>query len=302
MDGDLLLELARTACPSWDVDLVVSKSSKHNVQLGRETAASGVDAVLACGGDGTLNAVLNGVRQSGADVILGTIPAGTANVWGREARIPRSDPAGALALLEGGRIVSADVGVAGLRGKDYRFLLMCSVGLDAAVVADVEEHDRLKDLLAQGAFAILGTRVLARFQPVRVRVQTDADPEDTQRSLLMGVAGNTRLYGGVVEVTGDARADDGLLDLAWFEARAGWAGVADRARELVRLASKGDRALASKRAGRVLITPERALPVQADGEYLGVCGPEAPLQLSVEPGAIHLLIAPGASPLFKDEA
>ena len=165
MSGDLLLELARTACPSWDVEVVRSKSSKHTGRLARDAAASGVDAVLACGGDGTLNAVLNGVQQSGADVLLGIIPAGTADVWAREARVPRRDPTGALTVLETGREVRADLGLVQLRDVERRFLLMCGIGLDAAIVADVEQHDRLKDLAAQGAFAILGARVVAQFRP-----------------------------------------------------------------------------------------------------------------------------------------
>ena len=115
---------------------------------------------------------------------------------------------------------------------------------------------------------------------------------------LLAIAGNTRLYGGVAHLTADARADDGQLDLALFEARAGWAGVLDRARHSVQIVRHMHSGVAYERTRHVRITPERALPVQIDGEYLGMCGADAPLELTVEPLAIRLLIASDSSPLF----
>src|SRR3546814_4629155 len=60
------------------------------------------------------------------------------------------------------------------------------------------------------------------------------DGERPERSLFFGVAGNSRLYGGVTRLTSDARMDDGLLDLALFEARPGVTGILDSARHLGR--------------------------------------------------------------------
>lgn len=273
-------------------------------RLAAEAASAGAAAVVACGGDGTLNGVLNGLAAAGAsDVVVGVIPAGTANVWAREAHVPR-DPAGALRLLDEGQVMRTDLGQARLRGEERRFLLMCGVGIDAAVVAAVEARPALKRRAAQGAFAIAGAGVLASGRPVRVTLDDGRHAHDL--SLLLLVAGNTRLYGGVTPLASGACADDGLLDVLAFEVRGGWRRFADSGRHLLgamrRLRSGWAGTHAERflyvRSGHVRLQPERALPVQLDGEPFAWCGPEAPLDLSVERGAVQMLIAPGTNPLF----
>src|SRR5690606_16615288 len=150
------------------------------------------------------------------------LPGGTANVWAREASVPR-DPVRALALLDEGRRVRVDVGVASIGAQpSRRFLLMCGIGLDAGAVREVEEHPRLKRLLRQAAFAWPAARAIAKAQPVRVNIASD-DVNAASQDVLLAVAGNTRLYGGVARIAGDARIDDGLLDLVTFEgSETGW--------------------------------------------------------------------------------
>src|SRR5690606_36922521 len=76
--------------PEWQTDVQVTEDAEGPLVLGRAAAESRATIVFACGGDGTLNGVINGVREATSrDTAVGLIPAGTANVWANEARIPR---------------------------------------------------------------------------------------------------------------------------------------------------------------------------------------------------------------------
>ncbi len=290
--------------PAWETEVHVTEDGEAPRRLGRAAAQSGAAVVFACGGDGTLNGVVNGVRESSRrDVAVGLIPAGTANVWASEARIPR-DPMAAVLLAQHGRTVDVDLGVLRLGDRERRFLLMCSFGLDAAVVRLVEGRPGLKQLLAQGAFVVAGLEALANERPVPV--VGDWDGERPERSLFIGVAGNTRLYGGVSELTSDARMDDGLLDLALFEARPGAVGLLDEAQHLARGIVRGRRGWHDSRATRFeyrraasfALTTYAPLSIQVDGEFFGQAEVGDRVALSSDPGAVRMLVSAAASPLF----
>ena len=184
---------------------------------------------------------------------------------------------------------------------------MCSTGLDAEVVRRIGGGGRAKRRLGPILYVLHGGERLLRAPSVRTRIAIEGPPADAtiERSLLFAVAGNTRLYGGISRLTGDARADDGLLDLAAFCG----GGLASRltlsARVYPRALRRGLRGSLAPRAGGAAeylrgagfrIEPETPLAVQADGEYLG----ETPLTLSVAPRALDVLIAPGPSPLLGE--
>ena len=132
-----------------------------------------------------------------------------------------------------------------------------------------------------------------------MQTRLSVDGAALERRLLFAVAANTRLYGGFLRLASDARADDGLLDLAAFSG----SGPATRLRLAARALRGGLRGDLHERAGggidylrgaTIEIEPERPLAVQADGEYLG----ETPLRLSVAPRALDVLIARGPTPLL----
>jgi len=292
--------------PNWETQVLVTDNPEGPRLMGRTAAEGGAAVVFACGGDGTLNGVLNGVRAAGRhDVAVGLIPAGTANVWATEARIPH-DPAAAVLLAQHGRTVEVDLGVARAAGLERRFLLMCSFGIDAVVVREVERRPGLKRRFAQGAFVVAGLGALARERPVPI--VGDWDGERPERSLFLGVAGNSRLYGGVSELTSDARMDDGLLDLALLEARPGPIGLADETAHLLRGIARGRRGWHGTRAARFEYhrapafgwTTYGSLALQVDGEFFTRAEPGDRLSLSIDPGAVRMLVSAAASPLYGD--
>jgi len=292
--------------PSWETTVQATPNSDGPRVLGKAAAESGAAVVFACGGDGTLNGVVDGVRAAGRrDVAVGLIPAGTANVWASEARIPM-DPVAAVLLAQHGRTVDVDLGVVRVGELKRRFLLMCSFGLDAAVVRRVEERPGLKRRLAQGAFVVAGLGAVAFERPVPI--VGDWDGERPERSLFIGVAGNSRLYGGVSALTSDARMDDGLLDLALFEARQGPVGLLDAVAHLGRGIVRGRRAWHLSRAARFEYRRAEAfefttygpLSIQVDGEFLVRAEPGRRVSLSSDPQAVRMLVSAASSPLYAD--
>ncbi len=286
--GGVAVELRSTSAPG------------HAREIAAEAARDGVDVLAAAGGDGTIHEVVNGL--AGGETALTAIPAGTGNVWAREAGIPRN-ASRALAWIEGARRVRIDLGRAEFEGpggarSERCFLLMCSAGLDAEAVRRIGGGGRAKRWLGPLPYALHGSERLLRSPSERTRIALEGPEEATiERSLLFAIAGNTRLYGGVARLTGDARADDGLLDLVAFCGGSLTSRLALGARVVPRALGRGVRGPLAPllggsadylRGAAIRIEPELPLAVQADGEYLG----ETPLTLTVEPRALDVLVAP----------
>ena len=174
--------------------------------LAREAEQDGAEIIFACGGDGTLNEVLNGLRVP--RTIVGQVPAGTVNVWAREAGIPTGYAAALRAQLE-----AAPLAVDLARAGERRFLLMASLGFDARAVAGV--NHALKRRFGPSAYILAGIRAGWRYPGFRLDIAFDDDPPESIEAVMM-VLGNTRNYGGAFEITPGASAVDGLLDCVVF--------------------------------------------------------------------------------------
>jgi YegS/Rv2252/BmrU family lipid kinase len=289
----------------WSATVVDSPARGTATALARQAAAGGAEVVVACGGDGTLNEVLNGLV--GSDTALALVPAGTANVWAAEVGIAH-DPAGALGLLDAGRRIRVDTGIVQIGdAAPRRFLLMCSAGVDAGVVREVERHPTLKRRIGRAAFALPSLRALLNASPVDATVTVDG--VERKISLFIVLAGNTRLYGSVTRLADAALIDDGTLDLVTFEAGpGGWLSqVVHRTRLAVRALRGGLHdaqidGIEYARFSRAEIRPARSLPVQVDGEFVGEAGPDAPLRLSIEPRSLTVVVPAGINPIFARDA
>lgn len=293
---DVLDAAADAMCAhGWRVEIEVTSDRQDARARAEHHARAGVGALLACGGDGSLLPLLDGVRAAeDTPTAVGVIPAGTADVWAAEARIPR-DPTRALALLEHGERRRVDLGVARIgEGAPVRFLLVCGVGIDAAVVEAVERRPDWKRRLGRAAFALPSLTALAAWRAVDTRVEYDG-VEERAPQLLLALATNAGRYGGVAALAQHTAFDDGLLEVTTFEGNS----LASRG-ALVLQALRGhldERAVQGVRhrqAARVTITPSRALPVEVDGESIGRCGPDTPLHIEVEPRAVTMIFGAGS--------
>ena len=173
-----------------------------------EAVAAEMDAVVAFGGDGTVNEVVNGL--SGARTALGVVPLGTANDFARQAAIP-TDPQAALDLVLNRRPIRIDT--AELNGR--RFLNVSTAGVGAEATA--ETPPGAKESLGPLAYAITGVRKLAGLESIDARI---AVPETTlDVRLLVLAVGNGRMTGGGTLLTPRASVTDGLLDVCVVAAR-----------------------------------------------------------------------------------
>jgi YegS/Rv2252/BmrU family lipid kinase len=269
------------------VETALTTRPGDGIEIARQAAAAGADVLLACGGDGTLNEAVNGL--AGTQTALAVLPAGTVNVWAREVGIPL-DPAKALNLLWDGERRWIDLGRAGER----YFLMMAGIGFDADVAAQVTRPEKRR----WGALAYVVRGVIAALTWPGQRMRLLLDGRALRRHGLFLVVGNTRLYGGVVTITHQAIADDGLLDVCLFDG----GGVLERLAHFARLVTRSHTSVPSVeyyRARRITLVTRPRVRVQVDGDTIGW----TPMTFAAVPHALKVIVPRGhGNGLFLDPA
>jgi diacylglycerol kinase (ATP) len=189
-----------------NVAILVGRNVSETVELGRKAAASGVDAVVALGGDGTAHLALNAV--AGSDTPLGIIPTGTGNDLANSLGLPKDPIAAADVVIDRIAADSAWLMDAVRVGTNW-FGGVLGAGFDSRVTDRANRmswpHGRLRYNLA-----ILAE--LRVFAPIEFRISLDdEDPRDV--SAMLVAVGNARSYGAGMKVCPDADLTDGLLDV-----------------------------------------------------------------------------------------
>lgn len=236
------------------VEVHVTFARRDAEWLAQRAAALGVDVVVAVGGDGTLNEVVNGL--DGFDTPLGVIPLGTANDFARQAGIPAdADHAMDVILLR--KPVRIDT--ASLNGR--RFLNVSTGGIGAEATA--ETPSQIKATLGHIAYAISGLRKLADFEPNHAVFRGGGYVLECD--FLMFAVGSALATGGGSRVTPHASTTDGLFDLCVVEQmpRRDFARIALRLRRGEHVGEKGVHYV---RLPRLLIECARPISVNVDGE------------------------------------
>jgi YegS/Rv2252/BmrU family lipid kinase len=252
-------------------------------QLAAQAARDGFGTIIAVGGDGTANEVVNGmadVPQALVSVRLGIFPLGTINVFARELGLPR-DLAGAARTLMAGREMSIDLGrvefIADGRSQCRHFLQLAGAGLDARAVELVSWE--LKKRTGPVAYAVAALKALKEAQPV-VNVE-GAGTHSGQLVLL----GNGRFYGGSFEVFPGASLRDGLLDVCVMPKVTAWRPV-----QLALGLATGSvhRFWEARhfRSATVTLRSSARVGLQLDGEYAG----ELPATFSLLPQALRVIV------------
>src|SRR5438067_721133 len=160
--------IAVLSAADWSSTVYIKEYGGHSMELAARAAEQDYDGVIAYGGDGTLNQIVNGVMNTkGQHSVIGIIPGGTANVWAGEVGIP-TDPVKAALTLVGSEVRKVDIGhvevqgltfpgtttnsqdqqqTTGKKGRTrkvkktskakHHFLLMAGLGIDAAIMSGV---------------------------------------------------------------------------------------------------------------------------------------------------------------------
>jgi len=188
------------------VDVRVTWETGDGTRLAAEAADRGTDVVIACGGDGTLNEVVNGL--DGRDVPLGVVPLGTANDFARQTGIPE-DADHAMDVILRRKPVRIDT--ASMNGR--RFVNVSTGGVGAEATAETPAD--FKASLGPIAYAITAVRKLAGNEVRRATFSGPGFELDTE--FLAFAVGSARVTGGGTIMTPDASVTDGLLDLCVIE-------------------------------------------------------------------------------------
>lgn len=209
----LAVEQQRAA--GWHLDVRVTWEGGDSQRLVEEATAAGYPVLIAGGGDGTLNEVVDAMLRFGTQASLLALPLGTANDFARAAGISL-DPQEALALLNQ---PPRRIDVGQMNGEP--FLNMATGGFGSKITASTSEE--LKKVLGGVAYLVTGLARLAEAGSVVGRFR-GPDFEWEGEFLAFGV-GNGRQAGGGQALCPTALVDDGMLDLAIVPAAADAVGT-----------------------------------------------------------------------------
>ena len=234
--------LAVLSAAGWSTDIALKEYGGQTMDLATRAAEDGYDLVVAYGGDGTLNQVVNGVMNAkGQHSIVGVIPGGTANVWAGEIGVP-DDPVKAALALYNSEARKVDVGNVEVEGLTFpgttqddqqhngskpnkkkvkasprtrhHFLLMAGLGIDAAIMEHVSKS--LKYRIGPLAVGVSAAKEVPEQHPFPVEIRAGALHNGDvlwRGEAIQVVIGNTRRYADVLKMTPDAYIDDGILDV-----------------------------------------------------------------------------------------
>lgn len=252
-------------------------------RLGTEAASEGFEIIVAAGGDGTVNEVLNGLGDAPDGIArtrLGVLPLGTVNVLARELGLPLSTKPAWEAILRN-RELRVDLPWAewtSAAGKHRRyFAQLAGAGLDAHAIELVSWP--LKKKIGPLAYILAGLKALGEHAP-RITV-SDGQFSATGELVLLG---NGRFYGGHYQLFPQADMSDGLLDATVFP-KAGW-GTLLRTGPLLLTCKRLPRSVSrTLRAPVFTLTSDGPVPFELDGELVG----HLPVTFGLLPGALRLV-------------
>ena len=264
-------------------ETLFSERPGHLIELARAAVDGGARLVVAVGGDGTLNEVVNGI--AGRDVELATIPLGTGMDFVRTYRIPtkfddavRVAVAGTTRTIDAGRVHFRTWGG---DDADRWFANVGSVGMSGAVAQ--RANGMSKAFGGKATFFYALTRVFLEWQNTEVTVTLD---DGEHRGLMHDVVvANGVWHGGGMKLAPGAAPDDGLFDVVLI----GDIGKVDFLTTAPKI-YKGRHVTHPKvdvlRSRRVEVDAAEPLPIEVEGEQIGT----TPAVFEVVPGALRLRV------------
>lgn len=247
----------------------------HAESLAREAAADGFERIIAAGGDGTVNEVVNGI--AGTDAVLGLLPLGTMNVFASELGLPSGDLARCWQITqdEGTRLVD----LPSANGK--HFVQLAGVGLDAQVVQ--ETSAAFKRSFGPLSYIVSAAQIAAR-QPPQLRIESEQATTEEGSFVLVG---NGRLYGGPFPFFKQAVIDDGLLDVLVFK-RLNYLQMIRYLQDVVFSSQITSPEVEYFQTTALRVSSPEDVPVEIDGELIGNC----PVEFTIKPRGLRVFAPP----------
>ena len=236
-------------------------------RLATEAVAENFELVIAAGGDGTVNEVVNGLVDAPdgfAKTRFGVLPLGTVNVFARELKMPADIPE-AWSILRRGNEIAMDVPLAEfcVAGKPERryFIQMAGAGLDAHAIELVSWE--LKKKIGPLAYIVAGLRALTETKP-QISVNFDGHKISGELVLL----GNGKFYGGTFAIFPAANLADGRLEICVWPRANFWTLI--RCAPGLLLQKRLPEKMVYRATGTsIVLTSERRTAFELDGEWVG---------------------------------
>jgi diacylglycerol kinase (ATP) len=270
--GEEIPELERTLnSRGLPYRLVRTEGRGDATRFAREATEGGTRFVVAVGGDGTVNEVVNGMlNDDGTPIVegavLGVVAAGSGSDFVRTFGLPGDASRGAMHLT-GDNTYPLDVGrirYASDDGERSRFFVnVAEAGLGGAVAARAE---RMSPRLGQAKYFVGFWLTLPRFKMATVKIQ--ADRKTYEGPAFLVVVGNAQYYGGGMKVSPRSYPGDGVLDVLVFK------GPKSDAFAMIPKIYRGehvpnDHVEEFRVRKELVVEADRPLPIEADGEVLG---------------------------------
>jgi diacylglycerol kinase family enzyme len=262
----------------------------------KEAVQRGATLVFAAGGDGTVRAVAEGLRDTG--VALALLPQGTGNLLARNLEISVTDLDADVDAGFNGIDRKIDIGIAEIvrangEKEEHAFLVMAGLGIDAKMISNT--NPKLKKAVGWLAYVDAIGRSLPDVKPVKLRYSIDGAPQKTA-SVHSIMVGNCGMLPGGILLMPDAKPDDGVLDIAALRPRGpfGWIKIWNKVtweNGVLRKSAVGRRIIDLSKdvkdviylTGRDLrLTVESPQEFQLDGDEFG------------EAKSVHARVDPGA--------
>jgi diacylglycerol kinase (ATP) len=249
--------------------------TSHSVEaqaLARHAVEEGFGKIVAAGGDGTVNEVVNGI--GGSSAALGVLPIGTVNVFAMELGLPSHNLDLCWDIVQGDNMRLVDLP----RANKRSFVQLAGVGLDAQVVK--ETSLAFKRSFGPLSYLISAAQIAAR-QPPKLFIESENTSVEEGSFVLIG---NGRVYGGPFPFFKHAIIDDGLFDVVVFK-RLGYLEIIKYLQDVVFSSDIRVPEIEYFHTRRLRITSEQDVPVELDGELAGNC----PVDFQIQEKALRVL-------------
>ena len=264
---------ARVAALAQDCRVCTTTYTGEAEAMARRGVQEGFEKIVAAGGDGTVNEVVNGLAGTGTT--LGLLPIGTMNVFATELGLPVHDLDRCWSIVQGENTRDVDLP----KANQKHFVQLAGVGLDAQVVK--ETSAQLKRNFGPLSYLISAAQVAAR-QPPRLFIQSEDASIDEGSFVLVG---NGRLYGGPFPFFKHAALDDGLLDVIVFK-RLGYLEIIKYLQDVVFSSEIRVPEVEYFQTCRLRVESDQMVPVEVDGELVGNC----PVEFCLQERSLRVLV------------
>ena len=280
---EVLQRTVKSSLPG--VELCVTREEGDARRFAREALKAGAGLIVAAGGDGTLNEVVNGLAADFGRARLGLIPLGTGNDFARSINVP-ADLEAAIGILREGRVRTLDVARATFGDASRYFINMAAGGFSGLVS---EKADEVKDRWGPLAYLRAAVGVLPELQGFDATFLIDGidGRERLKLEAYNVVVSNGRYVAAGIPVAPQSRLDDGRLDLMLVPT----ASLREMAillpQVLLGRHTESDR-LIFREITSLEIASDPAMAFNVDGELIG----ETPVRFEVLPRALRVVVGP----------